>query len=177
MDKELSHQVTDVVESHSIEQAGRKQKNLNVRWNTEQEKRPRRCWEGQSRQPHLGLWLSTTCLFCFTRWRIRVQAAAFCKEAPLTSLNTPSVLQPSVPATSDVGIMALPKAPHLKLTIWAPSQAAESQVCILSDQAEKATSKVHCSKRAQQKFRNERIIRGLKTSHRRQEWKDGDWLH
>lgn len=26
MDKELSHQVTDVVENHSIEQAGRKQK-------------------------------------------------------------------------------------------------------------------------------------------------------
>lgn len=130
MDKELSHQVTDVVENHSIEQAGRKQKNLSVKWNTKQESRPHRCREGQSRHPRPGLWLDTTWPFCCPtgRWRIRVQDAAFCTQAPLTSFKTHRVLETSVPGTSDVRIMATPKARHLKLTsssmlsgCWKPS--------------------------------------------------------
>lgn len=130
MDKELSHQVTDVRESHGIEQAERKQKNLSVKWNTEQERRPRWCWEGQSRQPHLGLQLSATSVLLLKRQVVDQSPgySFFCKDAPLTSLNTPCVLQPSVLATSDVRTMAPPKALHLKLTIsshlsgcWKPS--------------------------------------------------------
>lgn len=119
MDKELSHQVTDVIESHGIEQAGRKQKNLSVRWNTDQERRPRWCWVKAAWSGALPQNLVSVLLH---KRQVQDQSpgCSLCKEAPLTSLNTPCVLQPSVPATSDVRIMALPKAPHLKLTIASP---------------------------------------------------------
>lgn len=131
VDKEFSHQVTDVVERHSTEQAGRKKKKKSQeKVKSKAEKKAKSVLRRPARHPCLGLWLDTTRPFCrrTDRWWIRVQDVAFCTQAPLTSFKTHHVLETSVPGTSDVRITATPKAPHLKLTssstlsgCWKPS--------------------------------------------------------